>query len=170
MRHILLTISTTIILFLGITGLHAQESIPASGGMAYGHGGSVSYTVGQIVYTVNSEITGSVAQGVQQPYEILAESGSDQATGISLQCTVYPNPVEKILTLQIQYYIDENVTYSLYDSNSQLLMTNIVDSKKTLIQMSNLPSTTYYLVVDQKKQKNSPHITKTFKIIKKMPW
>ena len=167
MRHILLKISITIILFFGITGLHAQESLPASGGMAYGYGGSVSYSVGQVVYTVNSEITGSVAQGVQQPYEILAESGSDLATGISLQCSVYPNPVEKVLTLQVQYYVDENVTYSLYDSNSQLLMTEVVNNKKTLILMSNLPPSTYYLVVDQKKQKNSPRITKTFKIIKK---
>ena len=167
MQHIILKISTTIILFLGVTGLQAQESIPASGGMAYGYGGSVSYSVGQVVYTVNSDITGSVAQGVQQPYEILAESGSDLATGISLQCSVYPNPVEKVLTLQIQYYIDESVTYSLYDATSQLLKTEVVNSKKTLILMSNLPPTTYYLVVDQKKQKNSPHITKTFKIIKK---
>jgi hypothetical protein len=167
MQHIILKISTTIILFLGVTGLQAQESIPTSGGMAYGYGGSVSYSVGQVVYTVNSDITGSVAQGVQQPYEILAESGSDLATGISLQCSVYPNPVEKVLTLLIQYYIDESVTYSLYDATSQLLKTEVVTSKKTLILMSNLPPTTYYLVVDQKKQKNSPHITKTFKIIKK---
>jgi len=167
MRQILLKISTTLILGLGISGLHAQESIPTSGGMAYGYGGSVSYTVGQVVYTTNSEITGSVAQGVQQPYEILAESGSDLATGISLQCSIYPNPVEKVLTLQVQYYIDENITYSLYDSNSQLLKSDVVQNKKTLILMSNLPPTTYYLVVDQKKQKNSPHVTKTFKIIKK---
>jgi hypothetical protein len=167
MRKILLNISTTFILGLGITGLHAQESISTSGGMAYGYGGSVSYTVGQVVYTTNSEITGSVAQGVQQPYEILDESGSDLATGISLQCSVYPNPVEKVLTLQVQYYINESITYSLYDSNSQLLKTDVVENKKTLILMSNLPPTTYYLVVDQKKQKNSPHVTKTFKIIKK---
>jgi hypothetical protein len=167
MRQILLKISTTLILGLGISGLHAQESIPTSGGMAYGYGGSVSYTVGQVVYTTNSEITGSVAQGVQQPYEILAESGSDLATGISLQCSIYLNPVEKVLTLQVQYYIDENITYSLYDSNSQLLKSDVVQNKKTLILMSNLPPTTYYLVVDQKKQKNSPHVTKTFKIIKK---
>ena len=167
MRQILLKIATTLILGLGISGLHAQESIPTSGGMAYGYGGSVSYTVGQVVYTTNSEITGSVAQGVQQPYEILAESGSDLATGISLQCSIYPNPVEKVLTLQVQYYIDENITYSLYDSNSQLLKSDVVQNKKTLILMSNLPPTTYYLVVDQKKQKNSTHVTKTFKIIKK---
>ena len=167
MRKILLNISTTFIFLLGITGLHAQESISTSGGMAYGSGGSVSYTVGQVVYTTNSEITGSVAQGVQQPFEILDESGSDLATGISLQCSVYPNPVEKVLTLQVQYYINESITYSLYDSNSQLLKTDVVENKKTLILMSNLPPTTYYLVVDQKKQKNSPHVTKTFKIIKK---
>lgn len=167
MQQILLKISITFFLLLALTSIQAQEAIPVSGGMAYGYGGSVSYTVGQIVYTTNSEVTGSVAQGVQQPYEIMDLSGSDLSTGISLQCSVYPNPVEKILTLQIQYYIDEEVTYSLYDSNSQLLMSKVVTSKITLIEMTNLPPTTYYLIVDQKKQKQSPHVTKTFKIIKK---
>jgi len=167
MRNTLLRIVTTFFLGLGLTGLQAQESIPVCGGMAYGYGGSVSYSVGQIVYTTNSEITGSVAQGVQQPYEISSESGSDLAIGISLQCSVYPNPVEKILTLQIKYYVDENVTCRLYDSNSKLLLTQTIDRKESLILMTNLPPSTYYLVVEQKKQKNSPHVFKTFKIIKK---
>jgi hypothetical protein len=42
---------------------------PQAGGEATGSGGSVSYSVGQVVYTTNTGINGSVAQGVQQPYE-----------------------------------------------------------------------------------------------------
>ena len=105
--------------------------------------------------------------GIQQPYEISTESGSELAVGISLQCSVYPIPVDNILTLLVHYFIDEDITCRLYDSNSQLLLTQKVEKKETLIILTNLPSTTYYLIVEQKKQKSSPHVLKTFKIIKK---
>lgn len=35
---------------LGLAGLQAQEAVPATGGNASGSGGTVSYSVGQIVY------------------------------------------------------------------------------------------------------------------------
>jgi len=167
MQQTLLKLTFTFILGINLSGLHAQMAIPVSGGMGYGYGGSVSYTVGQIIYTTNTETTGSVSGGIQQPYEISTESGSELAVGISLQCSVYPIPVDNILTLLVHYFIDEDITCRLYDSNSQLLLTQKVEKKETLIILTNLPSTTYYLIVEQKKQKSSPHVLKTFKIIKK---
>ncbi len=59
---------TIFLLGLGLSELHAQEATLASGGNATGSGGSVSYSVGQVVYTTNIGTTGSVAQGVQQAY------------------------------------------------------------------------------------------------------
>ena len=60
--------------------LCAQEAIPVSGGEATGSNGSGSYTVGQVFYTTylapdlffTDDITktGSVSQGVQQPFEL----------------------------------------------------------------------------------------------------
>jgi hypothetical protein len=83
-----------VILFLGfsITGLHAQESVNTAGGNASGSGGSVSYSVGQIVYTTNTGDNGTVAQGVQQAYEISAVTGIEEANNISLIVSAYPNP------------------------------------------------------------------------------
>ena len=69
MRKFLL--SVTIVLFTtGLTVATAQESVSASGGEASGSGGSVSYSVGQLFYRIHTGTTGSVAEGVQQPYEI----------------------------------------------------------------------------------------------------
>ncbi|MCB0409870.1 MAG: hypothetical protein KDD29_06595, partial [Flavobacteriales bacterium] len=48
----------------------AQENTVSSGGDALGVGGSASYSVGQVVYTTHTGVNGSIAQGVQQPYEI----------------------------------------------------------------------------------------------------
>ncbi len=63
----LFNILTIMLLFIG---LHAQESTTASGGEASGDGGTVSYSVGQVVYGTHSGTTGSVSEGIQQAYEI----------------------------------------------------------------------------------------------------
>jgi len=62
--------------------MYSQETIPASGGEATGSGGTVSYTVGQLVYNTYADATGSVAQGIQQPYELLTLN-DDEAPEIS---------------------------------------------------------------------------------------
>jgi hypothetical protein len=77
----------------------AQESVNATGGDATGSGGSASYSVGQLVYTTNSGTDGSVAQGVQQAFEISVVLGIEEANEIKL--SAYPNPTTNYLTLNI---------------------------------------------------------------------
>ncbi len=62
MKHKQLQLSAVLLLGLGLTGLHAQESVNATGGNASGSGGSASYSVGQVVYTTNTGTNGSVTQ------------------------------------------------------------------------------------------------------------
>ena len=59
------TIASVAFLLLGIGGLYAQETVPATGGDATGSGGSASYSVGQMVYTTNTG-SGTVTQGVNK--------------------------------------------------------------------------------------------------------
>lgn len=87
----------TVLLFI-ITGmcciqLLSQETVSAGGKEATGTGGTVSYTIGQVVYTTNTGTNGSVVQGVQQPYEISVVTGLEEAEDISLEFSIYPNPV-----------------------------------------------------------------------------
>lgn len=145
--------------------LQAQEAISASGGKALGHSGSVSYTVGQIAYSSYSTGNYSVAQGVQQPYEISIESDPDQAYDIELSCSAYPNPVIDFLTLEIGNYVNENVSYSLYDVNVKTLTSGKIDKKKTSISMLDYVPATYYLKVVQESDGLMPRKTKVFKII-----
>ncbi len=70
MKYIKRNLVAMLILGLGLTALKAQEVIPASGGDASGGGSSVSCSYGQMVYSINTGTNGSVAEGVQQPYEI----------------------------------------------------------------------------------------------------
>ena len=65
MRDKELRLSTVILLCFGMFGLQAQQVVTTSGGNASGNGGSVSYSIGQIVCITNANSNGNEAQGVQ---------------------------------------------------------------------------------------------------------
>lgn len=143
------------------TGLQAQEAIPASGSIASGSGGSVSYTIGQVFFNTGTGINGSVAEGVQQPYEILVMVGIEEADGINLICRAFPNPVTDHLILEVEFLDYGKYFFKLYDMLGRLLVTQNLTDIRTTIPMQNLPPATYFLnvTVNQK-------VVKTFKIIK----
>lgn len=152
---------TVIILIFGLTGLQAQETVSASGGEASGSGGTASYTVGQIVYTTHTGTTGSVAQGVQQAFEIFDVTGIEQFKSIKLECTAFPNPTNDFLTLKIENSDNVNLSYQIFDTKGNLLEYHELIGNSKTISMSKLVPAIYFLKVN-KKQKN----IKTFKIIK----
>ncbi len=162
-----LKLSAALLLGLGLTGLQAQESVNATGGDASGSGGSVSYSVGQVVYTTNSGANGSVAQGVQQPFEISVVTAIEEAKGINLWITTYPNPTTDYLTLSIDNDVLTShdlsqLSFQLYDMNGKLLQTKKLPGTETQIDMSSYVPSTYYLKVIQTNKE-----LKTFKVIKK---
>jgi hypothetical protein len=143
------------------TALKAQSTIPATGGNATGTGGSVSYTIGQVTYQTQSGTNGSVAQGVQQPFEISIVTAIENTEGITLEYKVYPNPTRGIITLKINPYDKENLRYRLYDLSGILIQDKKIESEETIISMENLSSSVYFLRVI----KDNIEV-KTFKIIK----
>jgi hypothetical protein len=161
MKHKKAKLCAVLWLGLGLTGSQAQEAIPASGGNAPGSGGTVSYSVGQVVYTTSIGAYGSVAQGVQQPYEISVVTGLGEANGISLICSAFPNPTTDFLTLKIEGKTQLQYIATLYDLNGKLLVNKKVEGTEASIDMSNLVIATYFLKVTQ-----SNNVVKTFKIIK----
>jgi hypothetical protein len=155
-----------LVLTISVNVLLAQNAIPASGGNASGSGGTASYSVGQVVYTTNTGTNGSVAQGVQQPYEISIVTGIDNFLNINLSCKAYPNPATTHLTLKTENTANENMSYLLYDISGKLLENKKVETNETTIYMEHRPAATYLLKVVQLKQDSSSKEIKTFKIVK----
>jgi Secretion system C-terminal sorting domain len=155
-RHILLL--ATGLLWAGLA--QAQESANASGGDATGSGGTVAYSVGQVVYTTNTSTSGTVSQGVQQAYEIFTVGIKETELNISL--SVFPNPTVDNLTLQISDYNNEKLSYQLYDIQGKLLNNGQVTAQQTQIYTASLPAATYFIdIVNQENKK-----IQSFKIIK----
>ena len=166
MRHKRLQFSAVLLLGLGLTGVQAQTSVNATGGNASGSGGLASYSVGQVVYTTNTGTNGSVAQGVQQPFEISVVTGIEEAKDINLSVSAYPNPTTDYLTLSIGEFDISNLSYQLYDMQGKLLQSGKITGNQTSIVMSNLVPATYFVKVIVKTQGIASQEVKTFKIIK----
>ena len=138
------------ILFMMTAGVFAQSAIVPVGGDAQSNGGSVSYTVGQVVVQTSSNGTISVAEGVQQPYEIMTV-GVDDYPQIVLNAVVYPNPTENIAQLQLNGFEIPVGGFRaiIYDGNGKMLQSLNVTG-------------TYYLEL-----RDSKRLLKTFKVVRK---
>ena len=151
-----------ILSFLFSFSMKAQTShqvLSATGGDATGTGGSVAYSVGQIVYTTSTGTTGSVAQGVEQAYEIYSVGIKETTLNISL--SVFPNPTSDFLTLKVQDYNNEALSYNLLDEQGKLVLNEQIITQDTQVAMSTLARGAYFINIVQTNKK-----IQTFKIIK----
>jgi hypothetical protein len=153
----------------------AQEAIPAAGGTATGQGGSVSFTVGQVVYTHLSGQEQSVIQGVQQSHEISVVTSVDEIPFSGIDVQAYPNPASDFVTLHIESGLNDHyqtLTYELFDLAGQVLEEKTISADLTNIPMVHLAPATYLLKVynssGTRSSEPNPFVnSKTFKIIKK---
>lgn len=146
---------------LGITSLQAQTSVNSTGGNASSRTGSVSYSVGQVVYQNHESNSGSVSEGVQQPYEISVVFSIEYADGVGLYAKAYPNPTIDNLVLEVKNFELSDVQYKLYDINGKLMQSQKITSDQTPIDMVNFAPATYFLKVFQ-----GNTLAKTFEIVK----
>lgn len=156
-----LQLSVILLLGIGLTGLHAQESINTTGGNASGNEGSVSFSLGQVMYQTHTSTDGSVMEGVQQPYEISIITAIEETHGINLTVSAYPNPANDKLTLEVKNIELSTLQFLLYDIHGKLLQNKKIVSNQTSILMSNLPPGSYFVKVTQ-----NNYEVKTFKIFK----
>jgi Secretion system C-terminal sorting domain len=163
MKNKQLKLCVALVFGVCLSNLHAQTSTNTTGGVATGSGGTVSYSVGQLVHTTNAGSNGSVTQGVQQAYEISVVNALEEATAIRL--SAYPNPTTDYLTLEVDASTlesDHQLSYQLLEINGILLQNAKITGSQTSIMMSNLAPATYFVKIT-----NGDKDVKTFKILKK---
>ena len=144
----------------GLTALNAQETVVVSGGDATGSGGVASYSIGQMVYSATTGSNGSVAQGVQQAFEISTTLGIGD-NFINLSFIASPNPTTDVLTLKIGNFNQNNMKYAPFDIQGRLLIQQKIQQENTDISTENLAPAIYFLKII-----NQNIIIKIFKILK----
>ena len=151
-----LLLTFTFFSLLATLELSAQENTVASGGKATGSGGTVSYSLGQVVYSTNIGTNGSVSQGVQQPYAVSTTVGINET---SIQLNAFPNPTTNNLTLTTDD--SESLSYQLFNPQGAEISSNTLNSKTSNISLEGHPPSTYFLKVIKNNE-----VIKVFKIIK----
>lgn len=153
-----------LLLFVFGTVVQAQQTTIATGGIATGSGGNISYSVGQTVYTAYLGIDGAVSYGgVQQPYEITTELAVPKFKDIILQLQAFPNPTIDFLMLVVGDIKLANLSFQLFDLNGKLIQSKKITSNTETISTIDLPVAVYSLKV-----MHNNEAVKTFKIIKKI--
>lgn len=150
----------TMLSWLCISGLQAQQAIVVAGGAATGSGGTVNYSVGQVAYSCIENANGTVIQGIQMPFEIFV-LGIDDYKSINLLISIYPNPTNDFIKLKLESEKFIKLSFLLVDINGELLIKQNITENETPIAMETLPASIYFLkVID------NGVLVKTFKIIK----
>lgn len=156
--------TTYLVSSLLYTGLVcAQQSVNVTGGAADGSGGSLAYSVGQVVYQTYSSGSSSISQGVQQPYEVSTLSTTVPVTEFNMKLKAFPNPTTHTITLEVGDTYDQNLSYQLFDLLGRLLKSGKITQKHTQVNMSDFGPSTYLIRLQTEEQKT----LQTFKIIKK---
>lgn len=140
--------------------LFSQQNTVAGGADISGSGGSVSFSIGQIDHQTKTSASGTITEGVQQPYEILVVTGITNTT-VQLSINAYPNPVVDQLVLTIDQTDLTKVFYILTDVTGKLISEKQISASRTEIQFKELAQGIYFIkVVSNNKE------VKVFKIIK----
>lgn len=145
----------TIIFLLLTCCVYSQQVITTAGGDGYGNG-SISYTIGQIIYGN----TTNIQQGIQRGINVITLTNHELKT-IELKVIIFPNPAKNTVILSLTNYETDNVNYNLFNIQGKLIKKDKITKKYTLIYLRRLQKGTYILKVN----KNNNQV-KTFKIIK----
>lgn len=148
------------ILIINVAFLYSQQVILSSGANANQGSGSISYSVGQINCKTHAGVEGSVAEGVQQPYEISVIDNSESET-IKMNISVFPNPTINILNLKIEDTDFSDLNFKLFDINGKQIDGKKITSSDTQLNFSGMATSSYYLRLYQGERQ-----IKAFKIIK----
>ena len=124
------------------TMLLAQQAVVPAGAKASGTGGTLSWTLGQVDAAYLSSASGSMAQGVQQPVELLTVSIPEE---VSSWVTLMPNPAHDGVTLNVGERPATDMQYRLLDANGKLLESGPITATNTFIPLADRPAATYLI-------------------------
>jgi hypothetical protein len=137
--------------------IQAQNNTVSAGADAEGSNGSISYSIGQVVYTSATGINGSINQGVQQPYDY------DVITVIEhteIELNLYPNPTIGQVNLTIADSRTQEYSLSLFDATGRLIRQDSQLNGLNSFLMESFAEGAYTLSVYKKDE-----LVKSFRII-----
>jgi hypothetical protein len=132
--------------------LSAQHAVLSTGGDLSSSTGSVSYSIGQVIYNhIDGEI-GSLNQGVQQPYTFTIVGINDPQQETSWR--LFPNPANEFVNIQLSttspFNSGHQYSARLFDMKGNLVTEKILDQEINRISLRQCIDATYIVqIIDQ---------------------
>lgn len=142
-----LTSFTIIIVCFLTTTLHAQEVISTSGSQGETTSGSLNWTVGEAVIETITNGTNTMTQGFQQSKLTVTAINNLKDSGIEL--SVYPNPANDFLSIEVKTDKQIDLMLSLIDLNGKLILQKKMTGNIQTVNMENYSPATYILKVTE---------------------
>jgi hypothetical protein len=148
----------TLVLFslFATLSVSAQEVVSTQGDSYSNASGSIDFTLGEVVINTGTDGTNDLTQGFHQTNWNFV--GLEDFAP-NYEAIIFPNPTSAILNIRTSTF--ENVMYTLYDAQGQMVMQDILSAEQTPIQVSQLAPGSYLLTLNNETQK-----LKTFKLLK----
>ena len=141
---------------LATISVSAQEVVSTQGD-SYSNGtANMDFTIGELVINTGTDGTNDLTQGFHQTnwnFVGLEDHAPDY------EATIFPNPTLEVLNIRTSTF--KNVTYTLYDALSKIVIQDILSSDETPVQVSQLAPGNYSLTLN-----NGTQNLKTFKLVK----
>ncbi|MCK4346434.1 MAG: T9SS type A sorting domain-containing protein [Bacteroidales bacterium] len=146
--------------FFGFTiTIYAQEAVSTAGNYGKTTYGSLSWTVGEPVIETIKDGNSTLTQGFQQSRLTVTAIYDLKVPDIEL--SVYPNPTNSFLSIEVKTDKQRDLLLSLFDINGKLILQNNMAGNKQSIKMQNYKPATYILKITEANKE-----IKTYKIVK----
>jgi hypothetical protein len=138
------------------THAYGQSSINTGGNDIIHSTGKISYSIGEIFYQTDNNIS----QGVQQVYKIMVINVGHEKVN---DCLIYarPNPTKNIVTISLPYNGITDYACKIYDNSGREIIRRNITSNETSIDLSGFTQGIYFLRIYRQDKE-----IKVFKIIK----
>jgi hypothetical protein len=151
-------IAFILIVFFTSVSSFAQQNTLAAGANASSPEGSISYSIGQIDFSNVTTSSGSLNQGVQQPFEFFISSVLENPNENSF--SIFPNPTNEKLNIS-QSIFSEKIEVKLLDMSGRIVLIDQINAPQHQIDLRILPQGIYNLTLIKNNQ-----IFTAFKVIK----
>jgi len=123
-----------------------QNVLATSGGIATGTGGSVEWTLGELVIGAFESDNNQVTQGFHQTYllkNLLADLGDTPLT--KTKVAIFPNPTADIINITIAETTSKRKKIELIDMSGRRILSRLEFGNHIEIDLNTTPQGIYYL-------------------------
>jgi len=140
--------------------LYAQQVVSSAGGNGQNSSGTISYTLGELVITSQSDGNNSLTQGFHQTWIIITAINDQPTPGFSL--LAYPNPTYDFVTVKFNERETGDLECTLFNQLGQLLLKEKQIKNEIKISFEKYNPGIYFIKIMSEGKE-----IQTYKIIKK---